>query len=100
MDMTSNADKIKDKLAALNPVLIEVGDDTVRHHGHAGHTGGDMTHLNLLIVSAAFEGKGRLARQRLVMDLIGPLWTHTNLHALSMKTLTPSEQLEAASRAG
>ncbi|MBU6235600.1 MAG: BolA/IbaG family iron-sulfur metabolism protein [Alphaproteobacteria bacterium] len=89
--MASNADKIKEKLAPLAPTLVEIEDETARHHGHAGHSGGAMTHLKLKVVSAAFAGQSRLARQRMVMDLLKSLWADTNLHALSLEAKAPAE---------
>lgn len=91
MDMASNIEKIKEKLAVLNPLFLDIRDDTARHHGHADHSGGEETHLHAVIVSAAFEGKNRLARQRMVMDLLKPLWSEANLHALSLETKAPAE---------
>ena len=87
---------IREKLTqALNPERLEVVDDSGRHAGHHheggidGRPGGE-SHLNLLIVSAAFEGQGRVARQRtvnavLAEELAGPV------HALSIRALTPQE---------
>ena len=54
-----------------------------------GRPGGE-SHFNLTIVSAAFAGQGRLARQRavnaaLAVELAGPV------HALSIRALTPDE---------
>ncbi len=91
MDMTSNADKIKEKLTILEPLVLEITDDTAKHHGHAGHAGGDMTHLSLRVISSVFIGKSRLERQRMVMDLLKPLWETTNLHAVSLEAKAPSE---------
>lgn len=91
MDMLSNADKIKEKLTPLAPLRIEVTDESARHASHAGHSGGDMTHLTLAVTSAAFAGKSRLQRQRMVMDLVAPLFKTTNLHALSVHTFTPED---------
>lgn len=91
MDMTSNIEKIKEKLAALSPLSVEIMDDTAKHHGHAGHSGGEMTHLRLKVVSSAFAGQSRLQRQRIVMDLLKPLWDETNLHALSLEAKAPTE---------
>lgn len=91
MDMAGNSDKIKEKLAVLNPTHLVIEDETAHHHGHAGHSGGNETHLKLTVVSEAFAGKNRLARQRMVMDLLKPLWEETNLHALSLEAKTPAE---------
>ncbi|MEO1137411.1 MAG: BolA family protein [Pseudomonadota bacterium] len=83
----SIAQKLKD---ALTPERLEVTDESHLHAGHAGAPEGGESHFRLLIVSAAFEGLSRVARQRLVNDalrdeLAGPV------HALAMKTLTPDE---------
>lgn len=52
---------------------------------------GDGSHWYATIVSAEFEGKRLLARQRLVYATMGNR-IHTNeVHALSMKTFTPAE---------
>lgn len=79
----------------FQPIRIELDDDSGRHAGHHRHGGvdaneGGESHFNLLIVSTAFEGQPRLARQRAVNaalreELAGPV------HALSIKALTPAE---------
>jgi BolA protein len=51
---------------------------------------GGESHFNLSLVSSAFEGKSRVARQRAVNailadELAGPV------HALSIKAMTPAE---------
>lgn len=51
---------------------------------------GDGQHFQAVIVSDAFEGKTRIQRHRLVNDVLtGRLGDE--IHALSMKTLTPAE---------
>lgn len=94
------ARKIREKLiAGLNPARLEVEDDSARHAGHHheggidGRAGGE-SHLNLTVVAAAFEGQGRVQRQRAVTDLLreelaGPV------HALSIRALTPAEADQA-----
>ena len=51
---------------------------------------GDGRHFFATIVSAEFEGVARLARQRRVYEALGDRMRE-QIHALSMKTLTPSE---------
>jgi acid stress-induced BolA-like protein IbaG/YrbA len=58
------------------------------------HVESDGQHHEALIVSSEFEGKSRVKRQQLVNALVRPLFDSGELHALSMKTLTPAE-LEA-----
>ncbi len=90
------AAKIREKLtAALAPERLEIEDDSGRHAGHHheggvdGRAGGE-SHFNLTVISAAFEGQGRVQRQRTINGLLrdelaGPV------HALSIRALTPSE---------
>ena len=87
---------IREKLtSALSPSVLTIEDDSARHAGHHheggmdGRPGGE-SHFNLIIVSAAFAGQGRVARQRavnaaLAAELAGPV------HALSIRALTPDE---------
>jgi acid stress-induced BolA-like protein IbaG/YrbA len=51
---------------------------------------GDGHHFEALIVSAAFEGKSRVARHQLVYAALGDRMRE-EIHALSMQTLTPEE---------
>lgn len=88
--------KMLEKLtAAFAPERLELEDDSARHAGHHHEGGidaqaGGESHFNLLIVSEAFSGQGRLARQRAInavlgQELAGPV------HALSIRALTPDE---------
>jgi acid stress-induced BolA-like protein IbaG/YrbA len=51
---------------------------------------GDGRHFQALIVSAAFAGKTRVARHQLVYAALGERMRE-EVHALSMRTLTPEE---------
>jgi len=87
---------IREKLQnAFAPSWLELVDDSARHAGHHHEGGmdakpGGESHFNLTIVSEAFQGQGRLARQRAINavlkeQLSGPV------HALSIKARTPAE---------
>jgi acid stress-induced BolA-like protein IbaG/YrbA len=52
---------------------------------------GDGHHFEVLIVSARFAGKNRVQRQQAVNAVLRPYFDSGELHALSMKTLTPEE---------
>ncbi|MDR0439983.1 MAG: BolA family transcriptional regulator [Candidatus Accumulibacter sp.] len=52
---------------------------------------GDGHHFEALIVSARFAGKGRVQRQQMINAVLRPYFDSGELHALSMKTLTPEE---------
>lgn len=53
--------------------------------------GGDGYHFEAVVVSKAFEGKRPVARQQMVYATVQPQITSGELHALSLKTLTPEE---------
>ena len=75
---------------AFSPELLEVEDESHRHRGHPGATSGG-SHFRVLLVSARFEGLGRLERHRMVYDVLGGLMD-TEIHALALRALTPAEQ--------
>jgi BolA protein len=91
----SVAAQIEAKLkAALNPLRLEIVDESARHAGHAGvrghaHEGGE-THFRVMIVSPLFEGRSRVARQRLVYEALSQELA-SGVHAIAMTTLTPAE---------
>lgn len=51
---------------------------------------GDGHHFEAVIVAVAFEGKSRIQRHQMVYAALGDKMK-VEVHALSMKTLTPSE---------
>jgi acid stress-induced BolA-like protein IbaG/YrbA len=51
---------------------------------------GDGQHFEALIVSAVFRGRNRVQRHQLVYAALGERMRE-EIHALSMKTLTPEE---------
>jgi BolA protein len=89
------ADHIRSKLqAGFAPLALEVADDSARHAGHAGAArtdgGRGETHFTIRIVSAAFEGLGRVERQRSIYAALAEEIAG-GVHALSVKALTPLE---------
>jgi acid stress-induced BolA-like protein IbaG/YrbA len=52
---------------------------------------GDGHHFEAVIVSAQFTGKNRVQRQQMINAVLRPYFDSGELHALSMKTLTPEE---------
>jgi acid stress-induced BolA-like protein IbaG/YrbA len=56
---------------------------------------GDGQHFFATIVSAEFEGKTRIARHQRVYQALGDRM-RAQIHALSMKTLTPAEWADKA----
>jgi BolA protein len=72
----------------LEPVEMELVDDSAAHAGHAGARSG--AHFNLRIVSARFAGLPRISRHRLVYDALRP-WMAEGVHALAIDARTPDE---------
>jgi acid stress-induced BolA-like protein IbaG/YrbA len=52
---------------------------------------GDGRHWSAVIVSPAFEGKRAIARHQMVYVTLGQRMHTDEVHALSMKTYTPTE---------
>jgi BolA family transcriptional regulator, general stress-responsive regulator len=77
--------------AALDPVLVEVVDESHLHVGHAGAREGGGTHFRVRVVSNRFEGRSRIARHRLVYGLLDAEFAD-GLHALSLVAETPGER--------
>ena len=87
----STKDVIINKLReAFAPESLEVTDESHLHEGHAGHRPGGETHFRVYIVSAAFEGKSRIERHRMInATLAGEL--EGTVHALAIKAQASGE---------
>ena len=85
------AHRIREKLtSALNPIKLEIVDESNRHAGHAGARPGGETHFRVEVVAAIFQGKSRLERQRLVYAALEEEMSQ-QIHALSLVTRAPGE---------
>ncbi|KUO55798.1 MAG: BolA family transcriptional regulator [Sphingomonadales bacterium BRH_c42] len=76
--------------SALDPVRLEVINDSARHHGHAGDDGSGESHFTVLIESAKFAGKSRVERQRMVNAALGDI-PGQRVHALAIRASAPGE---------
>jgi|SRR5882757_1591158 len=88
-------DQIRRRLAQLNPLEVQIEDESSRHVGHAGAAQGGG-HFRLRVVSAEFQGLSRLQRHRLVYDRLDNLMPR-DIHALAMTLLSPEEAASAQS---
>jgi BolA family transcriptional regulator, general stress-responsive regulator len=87
----SVAETIRQKLTdRLAPLRLDIVDESHRHAGHAGARPEGETHFAVTIVSAAFVGLGRVARQRLIYQILADELA-TRVHALGLTTLAPGE---------
>ncbi|CAH2892008.1 MAG: Cell division protein BolA [uncultured Paraburkholderia sp.] len=75
--------------AALAPIAsIRITDDSAQHAGHAGAAAGG--HFSVTIVAAAFAGKPRVARHRMVYGALADAMQR-GIHALAITAYTPEE---------
>jgi len=75
---------------ALAPESLEIINDSAQHHGHAGDDGSGESHFTLVVCSAAFVGKNRLQRQRMVIAALGDI-VGNRVHAVAIKASAPGE---------
>jgi len=76
--------------AGLDPILLDVVDESDLHAGHAGAREGGGTHYRVRVVSAKFDGRSRVERHRLVYDLLTAEFAD-GLHALALAAKAPGE---------
>jgi BolA protein len=82
---------IRNKLTeTFAPVALEVVNDSHRHAGHAGSPGTGESHFTIKVVSAAFAGKSRLERHRMVNQALAAELAG-KIHALAVTALAPDE---------
>ncbi|HUQ73447.1 MAG TPA: BolA family protein [Burkholderiales bacterium] len=82
--------EIRSRLAVLEPIEIDLEDQSEQHHGHSGYREGGNTHWRLSIVSPRFVGKPVVARHRMVYEALGNLMQHP-IHALAITARAPEE---------
>jgi BolA family transcriptional regulator, general stress-responsive regulator len=75
---------------AFSPESLDVLDESHLHEGHAGHRPGGQTHFRVYIVSAAFEGKSRIERHRMINSALASE-LEGGVHALAIKAQAPGE---------
>ncbi len=74
----------------LQPLALEVLDESFQHNGHAGANGtGAGTHFRVRITSPLFTGKSAVMRHRLVYDALQD-FIDQGLHALAIEAFLPA----------
>lgn len=79
---------ITERLQSLEPLSLEIIDETHKHAGHSGNNGG--MHFEIKIKSTKFNGKNLINRHRLIYELLGDL-IPKNIHALKIKAKAENE---------
>ena len=73
----------------LQPVALEVIDESYQHQGHAGaNASGFGSHFRVRVTSHLFTGKSPVQRHRLVYDALQDFMAQ-GLHALAIEAHTP-----------
>ena len=81
--------EMEDMLTAAFPdASFILSNDSAKHHGHAGDDGSGESHFTIEIESAAFAGKSRLERQRMVNGALGDI-PGQRVHALAIRATEP-----------
>ena len=81
---------IRERLAALRPMTLDLQDESGQHAGHAGARPSGGSHWQLTIVSEAFRGKSAVARHRMVYEALGDLMK-SDIHALRIEASAPEQ---------
>lgn len=76
--------------AALQPERLLVLDESAAHAGHAGHRPGGESHFRVRVVAAAFAGRSRVERHRLVNEALREAFAG-GVHALAIEAAAPGE---------
>lgn len=87
--MSDTLAQIRQRLASLAPLSVDIEDDSALHAGHEGAKGGGG-HYRVRIVSGAFAGLRTVARHRLVYEALGEMM-RSQIHALGIEALAPDE---------
>ena len=79
---------MRERLVSLQPVSLDLRDESAQHAGHAGSRPSGGSHWQLTIVSEAFRGKSPVARHRMVYEALGDLMER-DIHALKIEASAP-----------
>jgi BolA family transcriptional regulator, general stress-responsive regulator len=74
----------------LRPSELEVIDESGLHAGHSGWRPGGETHFRIRVRSAAFEGRSRLERHRIIHHILDEELAGS-VHALAIEARSSNE---------
>lgn len=83
----SLTDTIRTRLAVLEPISLEIQDDSAAHAGHKGSGGG---HFQIKMVSSHFSQKSHIMRHRLIYQALNDLIPQ-QIHAISIVAISPTD---------
>ena len=83
----SATDTIKAKLTSkFAPAFLDVIDESMLHHGHAGWREGGETHFRVRIATRHFDGMSRVAQHRAINEVLDAE-LKDQVHALAIEVL-------------
>jgi len=83
--------RIRERLmVALEPIRLDVVNESHLHAGHRSSPGTGESHFRVLVVSQAFQGRSRIERHRMVNEALAEE-LKGKLHALAIKAYAPGE---------
>lgn len=90
-DLMSAEAQMREKLLiGLEPIRLDIINESELHAGHRNSPGTGESHFRILIVSPKFSGKSRVERHRMVNALLSDELAG-RIHALALKTYAPEE---------
>lgn len=90
----SYQDRIREKLTiGLEPTRLDVINESALHAGHRSSPGTGESHFRIVVVSNKFAGQSRLARHRMVNDLLAEEMAPGGVHALALHAYAPDEPI-------
>jgi len=87
--MSARITEMKSRLLALEPISLDIIDESHQHAGHTGARDGGG-HYVLHISSAQFVGKNTVVRHRMIYSALGEMMKR-EIHALTIQACTPDE---------
>jgi BolA family transcriptional regulator, general stress-responsive regulator len=82
---------VKDTIASklteqFDPAFLDVIDESMLHHGHAGWREGGETHFRVRIATRHFDGQSRVAQHRAIHEALAALMNNP-IHALAIEVV-------------
>ncbi|MFZ2540267.1 MAG: BolA family protein [Gallionella sp.] len=85
----SRIEAMRAHLASLDPISLDIVDESQKHAGHAGARDGGG-HYVLNMVSAQFIGKNTMARHHMIYLALAAMMKN-EIHALTIQAQAPDE---------
>jgi BolA family transcriptional regulator, general stress-responsive regulator len=90
--MTAESRMRASLMVNLSPVRLDVINESELHAGHRSSPGTGESHFRILIVSPKFTGLSRVARHRMVNELLAAELAG-GVHALALSTYAPGDAI-------